>query len=212
MAISVRMAVGAQQLEIFEPVVVRQSVDVVDLHAEREPLPFGEPTSLAAISLEPATYESSLDVTPISVTPGDEQVGHGHGLATAHEIPTPHGFRDRAVGHSEVAATLREAVSLVVVPLDRPPVVTSRCPRCDAELACVVTDRGGPNAKFPSGLVDAQFATDQESPDGLQSSGVFPPHVKPQRRDPRAGERQDGGYTRPPLRGRIMGNSHGSEP
>src|SRR5215212_7871415 len=57
-----RVAVGAQELEILEPVVEPIAVDVVQLHVERLPFPLTDPAPLAAIVLEASFEYPRLEV------------------------------------------------------------------------------------------------------------------------------------------------------
>src|SRR5436189_5653675 len=66
-AIRLRLAVaiGAKQLEILEAVVHSIAIDVVQLHVQRPPSPFGNPTEFTAVLFDSLLQMSHLKMSYI---------------------------------------------------------------------------------------------------------------------------------------------------
>ena len=69
---SLAMAVGAQEDEILQPVVVRVAVYVVKCHSERLAAPLVETALLAPLLFEARLQEARTEMAAVSRTVGDQ--------------------------------------------------------------------------------------------------------------------------------------------
>jgi hypothetical protein len=60
------VAVGAQQLQVLQPVVLPVAVYVMEDDQERGASPFGKTAQLAPVCLQPEPHEAHLDVTAVA--------------------------------------------------------------------------------------------------------------------------------------------------
>jgi hypothetical protein len=68
------VTIGAEELEVFEPVVQPIAIDVVQLHADGFPVPFRDPTPLTPVLLEPLSQEAVFQVGAFGFPPGNQQL------------------------------------------------------------------------------------------------------------------------------------------
>jgi hypothetical protein len=68
------MAVGAQQLQVLEPVVQPIAIDVMKRERQPPPQPVGEAASFTFRGLEPRCEEPELDVVATAGRPCDEEL------------------------------------------------------------------------------------------------------------------------------------------
>jgi hypothetical protein len=71
------MAVGTEHPKILQPVVVRDAVDMVDVHRERLPPPLAEPTLLATVFKESRMEQAFFDMGAAAGT--HEELVNRHG-------------------------------------------------------------------------------------------------------------------------------------
>jgi hypothetical protein len=154
--VGLAVAVGAEEGEVLEAVVVALAVAVVQFERQLLVAPLRDATFLAAALLEACGDQADLDV-PTAATTFDQQVVEWHGLwtrdkRTSIDCISPCGRRKPELLHA-----LADGVPLVVIALNCVPVI-AQCASIGhgiSELALVVADRR---------LVDAEHARDLVDP------------------------------------------------
>jgi hypothetical protein len=68
------MAIAAKQLKVLEPIVCSIAVDVMKLHAQRLPPPFGDPAYLTAVLLQSFAEKPRLQMPTASLTTGNKEL------------------------------------------------------------------------------------------------------------------------------------------
>src|SRR5262245_65490041 len=100
------MTVGAQNLQRFQPVVSRVTIDVVKLEADRLPPPLHEPAPLAAVPLQPDLDQSCLEMESVALLSDGQQLGERHSAGARNDVPAPHGGSPARPRASELLAAL----------------------------------------------------------------------------------------------------------
>jgi hypothetical protein len=137
------MAVRAKQLKVLEPVVVAFTVDVVEGHRKWSPAPFGDPADFALIRLQAAAEQAHLEVVAVNLSSPHQVKLDRCGSRPGKQQSDPHCAVPGIRAETERASAVSYGVPLVVVPLDRRPVVPtgeSRISRL-AQPPRVVADR-----------------------------------------------------------------------
>jgi hypothetical protein len=128
-SVRLRVAVGAQELQVLEPVVAPVAVDVVELHVERPPKPLGQTADLAPVFLHTLLEEARFQVTAIGLrSVVDEQRFEGHGSGTGNHRATLHGLLPASKRETEDGRAFANGKAVVVCSLNRVPVVALRKP------------------------------------------------------------------------------------
>jgi hypothetical protein len=115
----------------------------MERHDQRLAAPFGQPAPLTAVLLESGGEEATLQVVARDRAVGRQPLGERRGCRSNREGAAPARILPRGDRAAEALATLGGRVALVVVGLDRLPVVASREARVDgfAESPSVIGHR-----------------------------------------------------------------------
>jgi hypothetical protein len=87
------VTIAAKQLEVLQPVVAPVPVHVVELHAQRLPLPLGDPAAFAAVLLQAGVQKSPLQVMAVGLPTDNQQLADVDDPGSKRDVPAS----DRAV-------------------------------------------------------------------------------------------------------------------
>jgi hypothetical protein len=150
------VAVRAQQLQVLDPVVVADTVDVMQRERQRQIPPGVDATQLAPGLLQTGGDQAESEMHPIAFA--DKQLSDRHGVRARHDRSSSSGAVPRLAREAEALLARGDAVAEVVVALDLDPVVPSREARvrCDPQPPKVVADGRRRYADPPGDLGRAQ--------------------------------------------------------
>jgi hypothetical protein len=112
------VAVGAEDLEVLQSVVVTLPIDVVQCEWDRMPPPFTESAGLAAPSLEAGVEQPTLEVVAVASHACDEKLlqrktSRARGDSASMDRVVPRGLVE-----SEHLLAVRDTASVLVIPPD----------------------------------------------------------------------------------------------
>jgi hypothetical protein len=68
------VAVGAEELQVLEPVVRAVTVEVVELHVQQVSAPFRDSTPLTPVLFEPLSQKAEFQMGAVGFPPRNQQV------------------------------------------------------------------------------------------------------------------------------------------
>jgi hypothetical protein len=139
------VAITAEELQIFKPVVGAVAVHMVERHVEGLPPPFGEPAFLTTILLETCLQEPLLEVASLRSATDDEEFTYRDLVWARNDVTSLHGATPSRLGKTEALATLKCAKPRVVRLLNGLPVIATG-------KAVIDRNAESPNVKCDSAL------------------------------------------------------------